>query len=155
MWRHLRAAVVVGMGIYFLLGPARTQVLMEPESTSRLPWRAMAWHMYHNVGLENCQGEFWAMRNGQRVEYTRKELEKALPRIYGGGNGSRWDAGRHVRSYDVVWNSNNKVPDMARLLCEREPDRSQADVRAWARCAPGYPGGPWKQMQDGSKNLCP
>ena len=89
MWqRHLRAVVVVGLGSYFVLGPIRTQVLMEPESSSKAPWRPMSWHMYHSVGLDNCQGEFWAVRDGQRVDYTRREREKARPRLYGGGNGA-------------------------------------------------------------------
>ena len=155
MWqRHLRAAIVLGLGAFFLIGPAQSQVFMQPGRSAEAPWRPMTWHMYHSVGHDNCQGEFWAIRNGQRVNYTKKELEAALPRIRGGGNNSRWDAGRHVREHDVVWGINYDVRDMAKLVCAHEPDPAKADVRVFARCAPGEPGGKWEEIQDGSTNLC-
>ena len=31
----------------------------------------MQWHMYHSVGLDNCQGEFWAIRDGKRFDYCQ------------------------------------------------------------------------------------
>lgn len=153
--RRLRAAIVLGMGAYFVLGPIWTQVLHRPGRTHQAWWRPMTWQMYHSVGLNNCQGEFWAVRDGQRVNYTQSEIAEALPRLYGGGGkGNRWDPGRQVRAYDVVWNDANDVAAMAKLVCEREPDPAKADVRVYARCAPGEPGGRWRELQDGSKNMC-
>lgn len=152
--RWLRALIVVGMGAFFLLGPIHPQVFLGPARSNEAPWRPMQWHMYHSVGLDNCQGEFWAIRDGRRFDFTKRELEKALPRVRGGGN-SRWDAGRHVRRFDVVWNNKNDVKEMAKLVCDREPDRANAEVHVYARCAPSYPGGRWQEIQDGSKNLCP
>lgn len=150
--RHLRAAIVLGLGAFFVIGPAQSQVLLHPGRSQEEPWLPMTWHMYHSVGLENCQGEFWAVRNGQRVDYTRAELEKILPRLRGGGN-SRWDAGRHVRTYDVVWNTTHDVNEMGKLICAHEPDPSKAEVHAIARCAPTIPGR-WVEIADGSRNLC-
>lgn len=153
MWRrHLRAAIILGLGGFFLLGPVHTQVFLGPQRSTSAPWRPMAWHMYHSVGLDNCQGSFWAMREGARVDYSKAELEKALPRRR--GTRSRWDAGRQVRERDVVWGNTYELTDLARLVCEREPDRAKADVRAYARCAPGEPGGRWVELSDGTRNLC-
>lgn len=153
MWgRHLRAAIVIALGIFFVVGPAQSQVFLLPGRSQEAPWRPMTWHMYHSVGLDNCQGELWAVRDGKRVDYTQKELDAILPRIRGGGN-SRWDAGRHVRKYDFVWNTTHNVKDMAKQVCAKEPDPSKAEVHAIARCAPSIPGR-WVTVADGSQNLC-
>lgn len=148
--RQLRAAIFAGLAAFICLGPAYPQVYLGTPRSSARPWLPMAWAMYHSVGTDLCQADFWAMRDGQRVDLGREELEKRVARQRGTW---KYDVGRKVRERDLVWSGPEELPEIARLICAREPDPKNADVRAFARCSVREPG-PWTQIASGDVNLC-
>jgi len=145
--RHLRAASVVLVGGWLLLGPAYPHVFMGQPHNENRPLSPMAWRMYNSVGLEMCQARFWSVANG---DITGERLERAVGKRKGRGH---YGIGRKVRANDVLFTTANDLPEIARALCKSEPDRSNADVRGYVRCSPDDPAR-WEVVTTGDRNLC-
>ena len=144
--RHIRAAVFVVVGAFCVVGPAYHELLDGPSYNGQRPWIPMAWHMYHSVGTDMCQAQFFAEHDGAPVELAQPVLQKAIGRVRGHG---KYGVGRKVRANDVLFSGEVELPDISRALCKSEPD-----IRAYVRCAPPMPGGDWRVVQTGEENLC-
>lgn len=153
---NLRFGIFLAAGAFFLLGPIETQVFLGPARSVRRPYLPMHWHMYHGVGVSFCQAKLFAQRDGARVEYTKDELNRAVgkgtPRSK--KRAERFKVGNKVRTDDVMLATESDLAEVSRALCKAEPDAEAADVRAEMRCSPPPPSGAWRQVEDGSANLC-
>lgn len=148
---NVRFGFFVAVAAFFVLGPIRTEVLLGPGRTSTHPWRPMNWHAYQGMGVGYCQAQVHAMRDGRRAEYAPADLVKAV------GRGSaktrrraeRSAVGKKARENDIIYANDAELADTVKVLCQVDPD-----VRAEMRCAPAYPGGKWRLVEDGASNLC-
>lgn len=142
--RDLRAVVFLGVSAFVVLGPFKTQVLLQPGHSTARPWLPMAWQMYHGVGTNLCQGVFYTEKDGERTPLPHDVVQRAV----GPTHHVRFTVYRKARTTDVLF-VESELPGIVRALCTPE-----SDVRAEARCSAELPGGPWRIVHDGTTNIC-
>lgn len=148
---NVRLAIFVTLGAFFVLGPIETEVLLGPARTSKRPWLPMNWHAYQGMGVNYCQAQIRAVRDGALEEYAPADLAKAVGRGSGRTRrrAERFAIGKKARENDVIFAADTELADTVKVLCSVDHD-----VRAEMRCAPAWPGGKWRQVEDGASNLC-
>src|SRR3954463_6612484 len=116
---NARFAIFVALGAFFVLGPIETEVLLGPARTSKRPWRPMNWHAYQGMGVNYCQAQIHAVRDGARAEYAPADLGKAVGRAAARTRrrSERFAVGKKAREDDIIFATDTELGDAVKVLC--------------------------------------